>query len=416
MAFRGIWKSYCRFAEEHAVPEGGEDHLDPESRGAINFGMGTFNLVVSCLPPRILKLVSFLGFPSDRQRGLRLLKNSLAAGGVRSPVAAMALLAHHVFLQGSFCHGELVYGRQARQVLDLGWSLFPDGGLFHAFEGRQKRMEKDTAGALRHFQRAAEVQAHWEPLVHMCKYEEAFTHMYLCQWAEAKACWLVLLAENNWSKQFYAYNAAACMLKMGDEAEAMALLRADHGKTKKINNKPLPADRFVKRKLDTYLTENGGHRLILPHLEIMYFWNSFPQMQPSMLEPILQEIVECREAKWKTGSVDDRAIMSLLAGTVLGQLGREAEAEKCLLWVEENRKAIKDEISLIPYARYELAMLWHTSEGTTDRVVAKLQHAMKYSHDFNFDLQLNLRIHLAMYQFKHPPEPEAAQVDLELDE
>ena len=52
---------------------------------------------------QVLALVSFLGFPHDRQFGIDELQITLNGGGVRSPVAALALLIHHVFLQGSFC-------------------------------------------------------------------------------------------------------------------------------------------------------------------------------------------------------------------------------------------------------------------------------------------------------------------------
>lgn len=33
--------------------------------------------------------------------------------GVRSPIASLALLTHHVFLQASFCHNDLVYADAA---------------------------------------------------------------------------------------------------------------------------------------------------------------------------------------------------------------------------------------------------------------------------------------------------------------
>ena len=117
-------------------------------------------------------------------------------------------------------------------------------------QGRLKRMMKDTAGALHHFQRAAEVQSHWKPLVHLCKYEEAFLHMFLYQWAEAAAAWRLLYVENNWSKSFYGYCTAICLLRNGEEAEALRLLQSDFGQGKRINNKPLPPDRFVKRKVN----------------------------------------------------------------------------------------------------------------------------------------------------------------------
>lgn len=35
--------------------------------GAVNFGYGTFQLCISMVPPKILKLIEFLGFEGDRE-------------------------------------------------------------------------------------------------------------------------------------------------------------------------------------------------------------------------------------------------------------------------------------------------------------------------------------------------------------
>ena len=38
-------------------------------QGAVNFGYGTFQICISMIPPKILKIIEFLGFEGDREIG-----------------------------------------------------------------------------------------------------------------------------------------------------------------------------------------------------------------------------------------------------------------------------------------------------------------------------------------------------------
>ena len=149
-AIVNIRAAYNKFmkieAWEKTLNESGEE-LDIETKAGMHFGVGAFNMVSSLLPPKVLALVSFLGFPHDRQFGLDELQKTLDGGGVRSPVAALALLLHHVYLQGSFCHtGELPHAAAATKVLDQSLELFPNGGIFLFMKARNARLHKDCEG------------------------------------------------------------------------------------------------------------------------------------------------------------------------------------------------------------------------------------------------------------------------------
>lgn len=150
------------------VKPGEEDDLDIESRAALEFAIGAFNLSCSLIPPRLMKIIALLGFPSDRELALVKLKEAFRLGGVRSPISCLALLLHHVLLQSGYCHGELLYVDEADEILRSCRELFPDGAIFHMFEGRLARLRKNIEVALPHFYRAAEVQANWKPLQHLC--------------------------------------------------------------------------------------------------------------------------------------------------------------------------------------------------------------------------------------------------------
>lgn len=81
---------------------------------ATYFGVGVFNVVISILPPVVLRLVQVLGFSGDRELGLRLLRECLSLNAIRSPIAAFALLFYHVVLvraRAAVCHCVFAHAR-----------------------------------------------------------------------------------------------------------------------------------------------------------------------------------------------------------------------------------------------------------------------------------------------------------------
>eukprot|EP00041_Stephanoeca_diplocostata_P038264 m.1490665 g.1490665 ORF g.1490665 m.1490665 type:complete len:607 (+) comp25191_c0_seq17:397-2217(+) len=317
---RNAWHKYKAIKEQKELLEGDGGALDIETVGAMHFGIGAFNLVSSLLPPKVLALISFLGFPCDRQLGLEELETAFNKGGVRSPIASLALLTHHVFLQASFCHNDLVYADAAERVIRRSLEMCANGGLFLLFNARQLRLAKDIDGAIEHFKLAARVQHKWIPLVHYCSYELAYTHLYRFEYLQSAAHWNKLLVENEWSKAYYAYAKGVVLLCGKKPAEARAafdLIPALLSKSKKINGRPLPVDRFVKRKYVNYIEETGEQslkrkgarasvatRLPLAGIEMIYVWNGFPQMPRPLLNKCLDEVKAWRATDFGSSSAD----------------------------------------------------------------------------------------------------------------
>lgn len=64
LKIRNAWQIYSKIEKEYGEIQS-PDLLDVETRTALQFGVGMFNLVCSVLPPRILRLVAFFGFPTE---------------------------------------------------------------------------------------------------------------------------------------------------------------------------------------------------------------------------------------------------------------------------------------------------------------------------------------------------------------
>lgn len=100
-----------------SATDGNDNELTEEvlSRlcGAVNFGYGTFQLCISMVPPKILKLIEFLGFEGDREAGLASLEYTSHSKDMKAPLATLGLLWYHTVLRpffaldgaNSFCAG-----------------------------------------------------------------------------------------------------------------------------------------------------------------------------------------------------------------------------------------------------------------------------------------------------------------------
>jgi hypothetical protein len=64
-------------------------YMDCDTVSAIQFGIGSVHLILSSMPPKILKIFSLLGWKSDKQLGFALLKLCLEGGGIRAPLASL---------------------------------------------------------------------------------------------------------------------------------------------------------------------------------------------------------------------------------------------------------------------------------------------------------------------------------------
>lgn len=61
-------------------------------------GMGTFNLMISLLPSRIVKLLEFIGFSGNKRMGLIDLNHGAKMTGLRQVLCVMTLLGYNLIV------------------------------------------------------------------------------------------------------------------------------------------------------------------------------------------------------------------------------------------------------------------------------------------------------------------------------
>ena len=56
-------------------------------RGAVYFGYGIMNIVLSLIPPKLMKLANLFGFSGDRRLGLEALEFASRSQDMKAPLA-----------------------------------------------------------------------------------------------------------------------------------------------------------------------------------------------------------------------------------------------------------------------------------------------------------------------------------------
>lgn len=414
--------------------------------GAIKLGFGGFSLVISMLPPKLLRLLSVLGFRCDRKAGLRDIEESLCSGGLRSSASGMLLLSYHVILPAFF---SIPQEREqhiecAERVLATLHEMYPGSFFLSYYKGRLQRLKRDLPGSIEWFIKLEEglrltPNSKFFKMRHAWLYELGVSYMLELEWEAAEKYWAELEKDCVWSRAFFAYMHGVCLSMNGKDKHAADQFAKVPGLLRgKISGRVLAEEQYVSRKVkDHALDTLEGVKSIqarISGVEFLYLWNSFPQMPHDKLERVVQIIEEAetmligstsRYTKDSIGRLqwmfedsdeedeiemqDDYAVCSLIKGTAFRELGKLDAAHECLDNLREESCYVGAELFVFPMAAYERALLLinrHLNEvlAVTEQATnfdflkqaqKELAIAEKFKQDYNFLWRLLGRIHAA---------------------
>ncbi|KAL0604433.1 Tetratricopeptide repeat protein 39A [Plecturocebus cupreus] len=385
----------------------GENHRHFE--GGVKLGVGAFNLTLSMLPTRILRLLEFVGFSGNKDYGLLQLEEGASGHSFRAVLCVMLLLCYHTFLTFVLGTGN-VNIEEAEKLLKPYLNRYPKGAIFLFFSGRIEVIKGNIDAAIRRFEECCEAQQHWKQFHHMCYWELMWCFTYKGQWKMSYFYADLLSKENYWSKATYIYMKAAYLSMFGKEDykpfgdDEVELFRAVPGLKLKIAGKSLPTEKFAIRKSRRYLSSNPIS-LPVPALEMMYIWNGYAVIgkQPKLTDGILEIITKAEEMLEKGPeneySVDDECLVKLLKGLCLKYLGRVQEAEENFRSISANEKKIKYDHYLIPNALLELALLF-MEQGRNEEAIKLLESAKQNYKNYSMESRTHFRIQAATLQAK----------------
>lgn len=140
-------------------------------------------------------------------------------------------------------------------------------------------------------------------------------------------------------------------------------------------------EKFAVKKTERYFNQNK--MLVLPVVELMYLWNLFKILKYyhvangvfKLIEKALSDINSTTATS--KYDVDNKALVLLLKGACLRQMGSPLQALDCLENVIALQKEIVEDHYLVPYAIVELALIeWQN--GNNEKAVLALEDVRYY--------------------------------------
>ncbi|KAF9103083.1 hypothetical protein BGX27_010738 [Mortierella sp. AM989] len=300
---------------EHEHKAGGdisEYYLDEHLITGLMFSISFFNIAISFMPNVIIKLLQFVGFPSDRDWGLALLNSagqwdpyattfqespfefqqrlvSRTNEGMRRQLCDVAQISIHL-IAASFLSFRHVDYEFAEQINNYNLHKYPDSAIFLYLKGRHAQVNTRLEEAIDIYESIV-IQPEWKNFSHACCIEQTLCAIILQDFDLACTKSRILLRESNWAKATFRYLAAITTMKRGWEKEAKKvpdLMKKVESGIQSFCGVEVFAETFCARKANRYLNE--GH-LILPDYDFLVLWNGFDMMPMKYLRVALSNIM-----------------------------------------------------------------------------------------------------------------------------
>ncbi|XP_066534833.1 tetratricopeptide repeat protein 39B-like isoform X2 [Hoplias malabaricus] len=374
--------------------------------GGVNMGIGSFNLMLSLLPARVLRLLECVGFSGNREVGLTHLRHGARAGSLRSILSTFTLLMYNIYICVILGTGECDLS-EAEALLEPFTKRFPNGALMLFYTARIAVLKGDFERAQRGFVDCIKAQQEWVQIHHLCYWELMWTLVFQQRWTEAYRYAHLLCSESKWSKAVYVFQKASILSMLSEEEvketgeDVVELFRQVDGLRLRFAGKSVPTEKFAARKARRYNSTNPI-KLVIPALEMMYVWNGFTIVgkRPELTQNLLITIEKSEEELKQNENpsvyhADDESLVQMLKGLCLRNLGRLLEAESSFNFVISNEKNIKYDHYLVPFTMYELGLLYK-QQGDLERAISCIEKAKLNYKNYSMESRLHFRIHAAL--------------------
>lgn len=392
----------------------GDDVHKIHFESGVRIGIGLFNLMISLLPGRVIKLLEFIGFSGSKEKGLsELFLCYNLKSGLMHVLSVLALLAYNLIIKYlvSQEEGDLEF---CNKVLNNLLTLYPEGAWFLYFKGRLELIQGNLEESVIWYVKSWKSQDVWPQFHHICFWELTWANCMLGNWKEADVFASYLLKESKWSRTIYSYQKASIMLMnskenlTNDDRNSITSLMRNVPKWKqRIAGKSLPMEKFAIKKAERYL--NQDHHLVLPALELLYIWNYFKIISKKweLSDNIYRIIDKCHKnferdpnQYGKQFACDNRALILLLKGSCLRHMGKPLQAEQCFQEILSMEKNIEHDLYLVPFSLFELALVYKV-RGNLEKAVETLEDAKKNYSGYSLDTRLHFLVHSELIEISN---------------
>ncbi|XP_004410054.1 PREDICTED: tetratricopeptide repeat protein 39B-like [Odobenus rosmarus divergens] len=374
--------------------------------GGVKFGLGAFNLILSLVPPKTLKLLNIAGYSGNKEVGLTLLYESASESHINNILSVLTLLFYYSYIYITV-GVEKGHNSAAEDLFLIYLQKFPNCVILKFFHARLSMLKGNFENAQLILEECILIQNEWKQIHHLCYWELMWCHIFTRNWKRAYRYADLLYHNSRWSKAIYMYSKTMLLallpsdsVKSGSEDINSLFLKVDSLRIK-ILGTSVPIEKFVAEKGQRYGTTTGWFTA-QPILEFIYAWSGFRVMSKkldlisSWLSIINRGQDLLQENPNKEYSTDDISLLNLLKGLCLKHLGRYSTAEHYFNRVIQKEKLLKYDHYLVPYTYYELGIL-HYLKGDYDSATKNLDSIKNYK-DYSMEARLQFRVHVALEQ------------------
>ncbi|XP_019634534.1 PREDICTED: tetratricopeptide repeat protein 39B-like [Branchiostoma belcheri] len=369
----------------------------------VRLGVGAFNVMISLLPGKILKLLEFVGFSGNKLYGLSQLQLGADLDSLRAPLCSLYLIGYHtvvLYILG-LGDGDL---ELADRILQPCLRKYPQGALFLFFAGRMAEVRGDVPAAIMKFEESIVAQSEWRQFHHLCYWELMWCHAFLADWLMAASYAERLFNDSKWSKACYMYQRAAFLVMCEDQTEdsrqkLLTLFRQVPVLKQRIAGKSLPIEKFAVDKSARYEEHKS---LVLPGYELIYVWNGFTILgrRRELVEPVLTRVEATlqhlhREKDSTPLYHDGWCLATVLKGVCLKYLDQPTEAEGCFQEVVKCAPQIQSDQYLPPYACAELGFLY-LQQSRLQEAKHHLEKVLTQYRGYRLESRLHFRVQAAL--------------------
>ncbi|RWS06370.1 tetratricopeptide repeat protein 39B-like protein, partial [Dinothrombium tinctorium] len=337
-------------------------------------GIGIFNLVVSMMPKKILKLLTFVGFSGDKNLALEMIKRSTEIKeGLRSRVSAMSIQGFALYFEQLMGLCEI----DSKWIDEITYDLksrFPNGVFVLFFSGKHYLLKGEPDKAINEFTECIALQDSWKQIHNICNWDLVWCYALKNDWENAAKHAMILREECAYSPATNEYQFAVFkMMQMEYEKRSdLKNVIKDSIKSvvklkKRYAGKTIPQEKFICTRAAQY-AENEREPLVVL-MELFYVWNVFAMTSDSksLIDPLLQKIdnklIELRSKKTIN---DEIALLTLVKGVLLRNLGAYDAAENCFKFMIEMEDDIQRDTYIVPHSSLELGIT-HLKAGKYDQ-------------------------------------------------
>lgn len=372
--------------------------IDVFIHSGANLCFGLLLVMISMIPPAFGKLLFIIGFRGDRDRGLRMLWQASKFHNINGAMAGLILLGYYNTIigfsdiipdQGPSIAEDAVegYPKQRCDALLADMRIrHPKSQLWLLEEARMQAANRNLSAAIHLLENSPKSPLKQVEALEM--FEMALDAMYMHDYTLCASSFIACVSLNNWSHALYYYIAGAAHVELyrhykttSPRAAAIHAQKANdflrtapkHAGKKKFMARQLPFDVFVTRKLNKWEQRAQEWKVSLidavgvsPIEEMIFLWNGYKRMNVAQLQASMAALAWSEtptlNPTWSRESHDEHAILSLLRGGTLRNLGQWDQAAAALqsgvLSIDkaELKGGFKDDWTA-PAAHYEMAVI-----------------------------------------------------------